>query len=86
LCREYGGADQEEARDDATVHIKKCEELGPPFVTTNTFTKKQNYLYLEKLMTATSKEEWKAVVQEETQENIWESLATETCMNLLGFA
>ena len=47
LCKAFGGAEYQNAVDEATDYANKCRELGAPFVSKNPLTQRESFFYLE---------------------------------------
>ena len=85
LANSYGGYQFEEAREEAQVYADFARHYGPPMVTFDPVTKKENFLRIKKLVETTNKESWQAITESAVTENLWESLAAE-CRAKRSFA
>ena len=59
LCTEFGGAEHQEAVEEAETYRDRCIAIGPPFCVKNPMTNKPMYLKLGKVPFATTTEEWR---------------------------
>ena len=85
LANSYGGAQFEEAQEDAGMYMEWCESFGNPMVFMDPILKKKNYFRIKEVVEMVNKESWKEITENSVTENIWQSLAAE-CRAKRNFA
>ena len=61
LCNKFGGAENKEAQQDATLYACAMEKHGYPYCAVHPVTKKTNWLFVDKSLECTSSEDLQGV-------------------------
>ena len=78
IAQRLGGSDKPECVAMARSYTAMCRKVGKAFITFSSWLDCEVFLYIEKLITERTVNEWEQKVESWTEANIWETRAEES--------